>query len=77
MTKSKHYFGDIDLSEDEKDLAEYYRMCTNCHAADKGGRLQGKMTIEVSYNGYSNETKVISADVKEYRYEDDELDSYY
>lgn len=79
MTKTRHYFGDINLSKDEEELAEYYRMCTNGHAADKYGRLQGKMIIEVSYNGYENNTRVISADITEYHpdYEDGELDFYY
>lgn len=59
---SNNWYG-MELSESEQELADFYHDCTNCHAYDEGGRLYGKMVIEVKYGGFTNSIKVLEADV--------------
>lgn len=65
---SNRYYGE-NLSEDEQELADFYNDCTNCHAYDEGGRLYGKMVIEVEYGGFTNSIKVLSADIQKEKYD--------
>ena len=58
-----------ELNEDEETLASYYDGCTNCHAYDMGGRLFGRIVIEFNYDGNSNDTRVIDADLKHIGYD--------
>lgn len=59
---SNNYYG-MELPDVEQELADYYHDCTNCHAYDENGRLHGKMVIEVTYSGFTNEIKVLEASV--------------
>lgn len=59
----------MELSEAEQELADFYHDCTNCHAYDEGGRLYGKMVIEVEYGGFTNSIKVLSADIQKENYD--------
>lgn len=65
---SNRYYGE-NLSEDEQELADFYYDCTNCHAYDERGRLYGKMVIEVEYGGFTNNIKVLSADIQKEKYD--------
>lgn len=65
---SNRYYGE-NLSEDEQELADFYNDCTNCHAYDEGGRLYGKMVIEVEYGGFTNNIKVLSADIQKEKFD--------
>ena len=68
---SNHYFGPIDLTADQEELAEYYHDCTNCHAYDMNGKLHGEMVIKITYGGFTNEVEVLSTDItKEPNYPD-------
>lgn len=66
---SNKYYGDINLSEDERELADFYDSCTNCHAYDERGTLYGKMVIEVEYGGFANSIQVLSADIHKVKYD--------
>lgn len=65
---SNRWYGE-GLSEDEQELAGFYHDCTNCHAYDENGRLHGRMVIEVTYGGFTNEIKVLSSDIRKDKYD--------
>lgn len=69
---SQHYFGSLDLTNDQDELAEYYHNCTNGHAYDMNGKLYGEIVLRIKYSGFQNETEVISTNItKEPNYSDD------
>lgn len=66
---SRHYYGPLDLSKAQEELADFYHNCTNCHAADENGKLHGEMVIKVAYHGFVNEIEVLSTDITKEPYD--------
>lgn len=58
-----------DLSEDEAELADFYRNYTEAHAADMEGRLYGEMVISVRYSGNRTDTTVLYSDIEKVEYD--------